>query len=80
VEEEADANLQVPASVQPGAAEAVGIPVAPFVYLVLDNDLALPLLQEWPAFPAGMVLDIAPPAVGSRSGRHTSARGVSGRS
>lgn len=65
---------------QPGAAEAADIPVAPFVYLVVGNDLAPPLLQEWPAFPAGMVLDIAPLAVGSRLGRHTSAREVSGRS
>lgn len=65
---------------QPEVAEAVDIPVAPFVYLVLGSDLAPPLLQEWPVFPAGRVLGIAPPAAGSRPGRHTSARGVSGRS
>jgi len=79
VEAEASANLQVPAWVQPEAVEAVDIPVALFVYSVPGNDLARPLLQVWPAFPAGRVLDTARPVVGSRSGRHTSAREVSGR-
>ena len=45
VEEEANANRPVLAWAQPEAAEVVDIPVAPFVYLVLDNGLAQPLLQ-----------------------------------
>jgi len=45
VEEEASAARQVLAWVQWAAAEVVNIPVAPFVYLVLGNDLAPPLLQ-----------------------------------
>ena len=44
MEEEASVNRQDLAWAQPEAAEAADIPVVPFVYLVLDNDLAQPLL------------------------------------